>query len=145
MANTIKLSTGLQEVEINGKRTIMINPTDEGFLSDLYSLLERLEEIHKSHITDETADIKTRFEASKAREKEQREAVDALLGEGFCSDVFGSARLYSLSGGLTLIELLLYGILDFMDEDLKKQQAARSEKIAFYTNKYNKKRARAKK
>ena len=67
--------------------------------------------------------------------------MDALLGEGFCADVFGSARLYSLAGGLTLIELLLYGILDYMDEDLKKQQAARSERIAFYTNKY-KKRAR---
>ena len=67
--------------------------------------------------------------------------MDALLGEGFCSDIFGSARLYSLAGGLTLIELLLYGILDYMDEDLKKQQAARSERIAFYTNKY-KKRAR---
>lgn len=142
MANTIKLNTGLQEVTINGKRTIMINPSDEGFLSDLYSLLECLEEIHKSHITEETADIKTRFEASRAREKEQREAVDSLFGENFCADVFGHARLYSLSGGLTLIELLLYGILDYMDDDLKRQQAARNERIAFYTSKYNKKRAK---
>ena len=140
MANTIKLQTGLQEVDVNGKHTIFINPTDEGYLEDLYGLLERLEQIHKEHQTDEAADVKTKFEASRAREKEQRAAVDAMFGEGFCSDVFGSARLYSMSGGLTLIENLLYSVLDYMDDDLKRQQAARDERIAFYTAKYQKRK-----
>lgn len=134
----IKISTGLQEVAVNGKHTIMINPTDEGFLEDLYGLLETLEQIHTENQTDEAADIKAKFEASRKREKEQRAAVDALFGENFCSDVFGNARLYSISDGLTLIERFLYAVLDYMDDDLKKQQAARSEKIKYYTAKYRK-------
>jgi len=134
----IKISTGLQEVAVNGKHTIMINPTDEGFLEDLYGLLETLEQIHTETATQEDASIREKFAASRKREKEQRAAVDALFGENFCFDVFGNVRLYSISDGLTLIERFLYAVLDYMDDDLKKQQAARSEKIKYYTAKYRK-------
>lgn len=134
----IKLETGLQEVDINGKRTVMINPTDEGYLQDLYGLLSKLEEIAKHTEPGEHTNLAERFEASRERDKMMREAVDGMFGEGFCQDVFGSTRLFALSGGLTLIEQLLYGVIDYMDEDIRKQQAARSEKIRYYTEKYRK-------
>ena len=138
MSKSIAFQSSLQEVDVNGKRTITINPTDEGFLEDLYGLLEDLEQIHKDNAVPDDAGIKEKFAASRKREQEQRAAVDAIFGEGFCADVFGTARLYSISDGLTLIENFLYAVLDYMDEDLKKQQAARSAKIAKYTAKYRK-------
>ena len=138
MAKMINFETGLQEIDVNGAATIRINPMDEGFLEELYGLLSKLEEIATETEPGEHVNLADRFDMARKRDRLMREAVDDICGTDFCQKVFGDSRLFALSGGLTLIENFLYGVLDYMDDDLKAQQAKRNEKIAFYTAKYRK-------
>lgn len=132
----LTFETGLVELEVNGGRTIRLNPSDAGFAETLYELAAKLEAIHKaSGAQTETAE---RFDRSRAEDREMREAVDAVFGEGFCADVFPGMRLTALANGLTVVENFLFALLDRMDEGVTANLSARNARIAKYTAKYKK-------
>lgn len=134
------VETGLIELSINGKRTIHINPVDTGFIETLYGLASKLEAIHKEKAAAAEAeeDAAARFDISRAEDKEMREAVDSVFGDGFCADVFPGVRLFALADGMTVIENFLYALMDKMDEDITANMAKRDARIQKYTSKYEK-------
>lgn len=136
----LTIETGLVELDINGKRTIQLNPSDAGFVETLYGLVSKLDVIHQD-IAEKAKgeeDAVKRFDLSRAEDKQMREAVDDVFGAGFCADVFPSIRLFALADGLTVIENFLYALLDKMDEDITANVAKRDARIKKYTDKYSK-------
>lgn len=136
----LTVETGLIELEINGKRTIQLNPSDAGFVETLYGLVSKLDVIHQDSAAkakDEEDAVK-RFDLSRAEDKQMREAVDDVFGAGFCADVFPGIRLFALADGLTVIENFLYALLDKMDADITENVAKRDARIKKYTDKYSK-------
>lgn len=138
--DTMTVDSGLVEVDINGARKIKFNPSDSGFAEDLYGLASKLDKIEKEKDTEYEAadDLAARFDISRTKDKEMRAAVDDFFGEGFCADVFPGVRLVAIADGLTVIENLLYGLLDKMDEDITANIAKRDARIKKYTDKYSK-------
>lgn len=138
--DTMTLDTGLVELDINGVRTIKFNPSDVGFAEDLYGLASKIGSIQDAKEAEfaKTEDPVVKFDISRAEDKEMRAAVDDYFGEGFCADLFPGVRLYALADGMTLIENLLYGLLDKMDEDITANIARRDAKMKKYTDKYRK-------
>lgn len=120
-------------------RSMEFNPSDEGFAEDLYGLVSKISKIHEKRSKEyETEDDPVvRFDISRAEEKEMRDAIDALFGDGFSRDVF-KARLRALTDGLTVVEAFLYSLLDEMDESITANIAARDARIKKYTDKYSK-------
>lgn len=124
---------------ISTGRTVSFNPADQGFAEDLYGLSSKIQKIHenKSKELEETTDGAERFDISRSEDREMRESVDALFGDGFCADVF-HVRLFAFADGLTVIENFLYALLDEMDESITSNMAARNVRIKKYTEKYSK-------
>lgn len=136
----LTVETGLIELDINGKRTIQLNPSDAGFVETLYGLVSKLDVIHQdaaAKAKDEDDAVK-RFDLHRAEDKQMREAVDDVFGAGFCADVFPGIRLFALADGLTVIENFLYALLDKMDVDITENVAKRDARIKKYTDKYSK-------
>ena len=138
--DNLAIETGLVELDVNGVRTIHINPSDAGFAEDLYGLASKLQEISRSkEAALEAAQTPVeKFDISRAEDKEMRQAVDDMFGEGFCADVFPGVRLFALSDGLTVVENFLFALLDKMDEDITANIAKRDARIKKYTSKYSK-------
>lgn len=120
-------------------RSVDFNPSDQGFAEDLYCLASKIQNIHvkkqAEYEAEENASV--RFDISRAEDKEMREAVDAMFGEGFSKDVF-KTRLFALANGFTVAENFLFALLDEMDESISANISARDARIKKYTNKYSK-------
>lgn len=138
--DVMTIDDGLVELDINGKRTIKFNPSDIGFAEDLYGLASKIGAIQDAKEAEyaATSDPVARFDVSRSEDKEMRAVVDDYFGDGFCGDLFPGVRLYALADGMTLIEGLLYGLLDKMDDDITANIARRDAKIKKYTDKYHK-------
>lgn len=139
----LRFSTGVVEMAVNGGRTIRFNPADIGFLDTLYSLLGKLESIQadedkKKAKKDDPAKF---FDYNRICDKRMKDAVDSVFGEGFCNDVFQGVRLFALAEGLTVIENFIFAIIDKMDESVRENMAQRNDRMAKYTEKYQKSRA----
>jgi len=134
MANSITFETGLVTFDINNTgRTVTFNPTDAGYAEKLRDLVDKLAAIEKQHESADE-DVLTRL---RTTDQDMRAEVDDFFGAGFCADVFGDARLLALSGGLTLIEQLLYAIVDQMDSSIREAEGLRKQKLEKYTKKYS--------
>lgn len=132
----------LPVVDENGTPTgryVDFNASDQGFAEELYELASKLEKIHKSKAEEreQVEDGAARFDISRAEDKEMREAVDSLFGEGFSKDVFRT-RLFALADGLTVVENFLFALLDKMDDTITANMAKRDARIKKYTDKYSK-------
>lgn len=125
MADSLALviDDGSRAVDINGY-TVTVRPSDPRYLESLQSLTVRMQEATEAH------------EDIGEAETAMREELDGFFGDGFCEAVFGDASLFAMSGGLTLVEQLLYGVIDFMDDDVKKNAEARTAAVEKYTRKY---------
>jgi len=134
MANSLTFDTGAVTYDINNSgRSITFNPTDAAYAEKLRNLVDRLSEIEKQHESADE-DVLTRL---RTTDQDMRAEVDAFFGSDFCRDVFGDSRLLALSGGLTLIEQLLYAIIDQMDTSIRDAEGLRKQKLEKYTKKYS--------
>lgn len=136
----ITFSTGVVEMSVNGVRSISFNPADVGFAETLYNMIAKVNAIDtetakKRKNTDDLAKI---FDYNRASDKKMREVVDSVFGEGFCADVFGNIRLVALADGLSVLENFAFAVLDQMDESVTENLAKRNDRIARYTEKYEK-------
>ena len=132
----------LAVVDENGKPTgryVDFNAADQGFAEELYGLASKLEKIHedKNKEREQAEDGAARFDIGRAEDKEMREVVDSLFGEGFSKDVFHT-RLFALADGLTVVENFLFALLDKMDDTITANMAKRDARIKKYTDKYSK-------
>lgn len=136
----ISFATGLVEFSINGGRKIKFNPSDIGFMENLYDLVAKVDAISSDmgKKKENASNPAKFFDIARTGDKKMREATDSLFGEGFCEDVFGSVRLYAMADGLTVLENLVFAIIDQMDESVKENVEKRNEKISKYTAKYEK-------
>lgn len=137
MAN-ITFSTGVVEMSVNGGRKIRFNPSDIGFVDTLYSMMAKVEKIDeegnaKRAILTDPGKI---FDNFRNCDRKEREAVDAVFGEGFCNDVFDGVRLVALADGLTVLENFVFAVLDHMSADIIDNANKRDARIAKYTEKY---------
>lgn len=136
----LNFETGLVEMAVNGGHVIRFNPADIGFMDTLYNLLGKIESIEaetkkKQDKTDDPAKL---FDRSRASDKQMRDAVDSVFGEGFCAEVFPGIRLTALANGLSVLENFFFAIMDEMDESARDNLAKREGRIAKYTAKYQK-------
>lgn len=135
----LNFALGVRDFKVNGGRSISFNPSDEGFLELLYGLLAKLDDLVKER--DEKAkkageNWSKRFEYSRSCDERMRRAVDEVFGEGFSAQVFGAVRLTAAADGLSVVENLIWAVVEQMDEDLKANLARRSERVRYYTEKY---------
>ena len=141
----MNLTSGIQilPVIVDGMdtgRTVNFNPADQEFAEELYSLVYRIGKIHeeKNRQRTEEPDFLKKFEVNRAEDREMREAVDAVFGDGFAKDVFPTRLFAVTEDGLTVVENFLFSLMDKLDEGIIARMEKRNANIRKYTDKYRK-------
>lgn len=140
----LELTSGLRRMPVivdglDTGRAVIFNPADQEFAEMLYALVDRIGKIHeeKNKLRESETDLLKKFVINREEDKEMREAVDSVFGEGFSDDVF-QVRLFALSEGLTVVEIFLFAILEEMEAAVTENMAKRNSRIGKYTAKYRK-------
>ena len=137
---TLNVTTGLKEYDINGKVTVLINPTDPTFMERLYDMLialEKKDDEYRIRKKTET-DAKKLFELAREMDSEMREMINGTLGQDVCDPVFGSVNMYAIADGLPLWANLLLAIIEEMDGAFEQEKKISESRIKKYTTKFNK-------
>ena len=136
----LNIATGLQEYNINGKCTLVFNPTDPRFIQklfDTFNTLDEKTEAYRQSVKDEKDSAKV-FKLAMEMDKEMRELVDGALGCEVCDAVFGNVSVYAIADGLPLWANLLLAIIDEIDDAFAREKKAQNPRIEKYTKKFKK-------
>ena len=136
----LNIATGLQEYNINGKCTVLFNPTDPNFIEGVFNAFDKLDEKHeayKKRLSEETDGMKV-FQIAHEMDAEMRATIDNALGCEVCTPVFGTMSVYAAADGLPLWANLLLAIIDEMDDAFAREKKASNPRIKKYTEKFKK-------
>ena len=153
MAERISLSfdDGVKEIEINGdpKKVIRLNPTDTRILSRIANLDEKITvlkekygEIDLSSFSKfenkdpkdlKLEDIKKAAETERKIESAVRELINEIFGYDVSSVVFGKESCVSFASGSPRYINFLNAISEYINAEVKKENAKSKEKIEKYT------------
>ena len=112
----ITFETGVKTWDVLGRAEIAFNPTSAAFLKRLQDTVESLDAAHE---TAAKADG-SKFDALMAADKQMRNILDSVFGDGFCAKVFppDDMTLLDLAGGLPIWANFILAIMEQMDESL---------------------------
>ena len=143
MAEVIRFETGIQEFDLNGKKTVYFSPTDMNFIETVFNVAERLDqreaEFQKQLEAMTEEDEPKIFDLGRQHDAEIREEINGIFGEDICTPVFGSLNVFALADGLPIWANLLFAIIDKLDDEFVKQKEKTNPRLAKYTAKYSKK------
>jgi len=139
MGKLLSFDTGVVEYEINGAATVRFNPTDASFVDRLYntftSLDARQDEFQKK-VAEIGEDGGQMLAYARERDKEMREAIDGLLGEGTSDALFHDMNCYALADGLPVWINLMFAIADEVQSAYTEEQKKSSPRVEGYNRKY---------
>ena len=135
----LTINTGVQEYVFNGgKARVYLNPADPAFAKRLYERFTELEEKDKAwraKIAELSGDaIMAAWDEGDAM---FREAIDDVLGVGFCAQLCGNVSVLAIADGMPIWMNILLAIIDIMDEAVSKEQKTVNPKLEKYLKKYH--------
>lgn len=139
--NTLKLETGIETFDLNGKCEVSFNPSDMDFLNRVFQAFTELEKIN----TDTQAKISgvEGFEEIHALategDKAMRPIIDGVFGVPVCDAVFETNVTARTKDGIPIWAAFLMQIIDVCDANIDGMDARASKKVKAYTDKYRKK------
>lgn len=136
----LNFATGLEEFSLNGKCSVVFNPTDPNFAERLFNTFDDLDgkqEKYRDRI-NKTADKAEIFRIGREMDAEMRERVNAVFGTDICTPLIGSMNIYALADGMPAWANLLLTIMDEVDTTFAREQKATNPRIKKYTEKYKK-------
>ena len=137
----LNVATGLKEYNINGKCTVLFNPTDPAFVERVFNTFNTLDEkadVYGKQISEENDGAKL-FEIARTMDKEMRGMIDNALGCAVCDPVFGNISVYAVADGLPLWANLLLAVIEEMDDAFAREKKASNPRLQKYTEKFKKK------
>ena len=137
--DTIQFDSGVVDYEVNGHAHVRFNPSDEDFIGRFYTMATAVRDAI-AQLQEETKN-ESPLEAFRASDRcctKLEALVDTLFGAGFCEAAFEGARPLAMAGGLTLIENLIFAVMDKLDASVTGQMQQRNEAVKKYTAKYDK-------
>lgn len=137
----LNVSTGLKEYNINGKCTVLFNPTDPNFISRIFEAFDGLDakqEEYSAAIRKETDGLKM-FKIAREMDREMRTTIDELFGTDVCEPVFGDISVYAAADGLPLWANLMIAVIEEMDDAFAREKKASNPRIKKYTEKFQRK------
>ena len=137
--NQLNFATGIKTFSVNdGAAEISYNPTDPLFVEGVYDAFLSLADKYEAGKDKKFEDNKAFFEYARARDKEAREAVDGLFGEGVSNGIFPGVSSYAMADGLPLWCNFLMAVIDTVPAELSTQIKASKPRVEMYLKKYQK-------
>lgn len=130
---------GLVQFNVNGKASVIFNPTDSSFVEKLFNAFDTLDKRQDSYKAEieKVADRREIFEVARRRDAEMREIIDGVFGS-VSQELFGNMNVYAMAGGLPVWCNFLLSVIDEVDTTFAREQKATNPRIQKYTAKYHK-------
>lgn len=137
----LNISGGLKSYTVKGEGgqcEIRFNPTDDGFLQEMYATIEKLEDItdKKRKEWENTNDPKAVFDIMSQFDREVRTEVDRLFGAPISQAVCGNVRICAHSDGLPIWMNLILAVIDEMDASVRASHDRGRQRLNKYMAKY---------
>ena len=135
----LHFENGLVTYTLNGACEVKFNPTDSEFVERLFSAfdtLDKKQDAYKSEV-ERLADKREVFRVARERDREMREIIDGVLGEGVSNKLFGTMNVYAIADGLPVWCNLMLAVLDEIDTSFAREQKRTNARVAKYTAKYH--------
>lgn len=135
----LHFETGLVTYTLNDACEVKFNPTDSEFVERLFSAfdtMDKKQDTYKNEV-DRLADKREIFRVARERDREMREIIDGVLGEGVSNKLFGAMNVYAIADGLPVWCNLMLAVLDEIDTSFAREQKRTNPRIAKYTAKYH--------
>ena len=135
----IQIPDGIEEYNLNDRVTVRFNPTDVGFLERLHRVNTRLTELQaelnraKETLGENEEGL---FSLASDLDARMRAELDSLFDVPICEALFGSTNLYASAGGFPVWTNFLLAIAEETGAEMQSELAAREQRIAKYTEKY---------
>lgn len=135
--NTFTFDTGVVTFSLNGAYEISFNPTDSVFVTKIAEAFDKIGAIEEKYQAKfKAAAEKEVFSISRERDRETRQIIDEILGDGACDAVFGNMSVFALADGLPVWCNLFFAIMEQMDASVIKERKKTDSRISKYTAKY---------
>ena len=130
MPKSLTFETGLVEYDINGQATVSFNPTDETFVQRLYETFSTLDGLQDSFAKSKD------FSQFAGLDKQMRQSIDGLLGEGVSDALFADMNCYALAGGLPVWTNLILALLDEVSDAYESEFGKTDARMKAHEQKY---------
>lgn len=136
----LTIEDGVQEINLNGKVTVLLNLTDTNFIERFYLAFEDIDKMQEEYRNRvDKAENKEIFAISQELNASVRGKIDAAFGQPVCEPLFGSVSIFAIAGGLPIWCNLMLAIVDEIDAAMGEQKKLTNPKIQKYIAKYQKK------
>lgn len=136
----LRHDTGVQEVSINGKVTVLLNLTDIDFVERVFNAfdaMDKQQDKYQAMLTGET-DAKKIFAAARAMDGEMRDLINGLFGFDVCTPLYGTMNTYAMADGLPVWCNLMLSLIDNMNDTFTAEKKKTNPKLQKYLAKFKK-------
>lgn len=136
----LRHDTGVQEVSINGKVTVLLNLTDIDFIERVFNAFDAMDKQHEKYqamLSGET-DAKKIFAAARTMDGEMRELINGLFGFDVCTPLYGTMNTYAMADGLPVWCNLMLCLIDNMNDTFTAEKKKTNPKLQKYLAKFKK-------
>lgn len=128
-----------EEYSIDDKVVVTLNPGDTRFIERFDAAFRKLAE-YQAELAEATQKEDAEFfAAAKAADTNMRDALNELFGTDICTPLWGDEYVHAMSDGLPVWFNLMLAFVDEIVAEAGAAKAARSARLAKYTEKYMKK------
>lgn len=132
--------TGVQEISLNGKVTVLLNLTDIDFVERVFNAFDDMEKKQEEYQKMlNSNDTRTLFQTARKMDGDMRETINALFGKDVCTPLYGTMNVYSRADGLPVWCNLMLCLIENMDETITAEKKKTNPKLQKYIAKFNKK------
>lgn len=137
---TINFATGDKEFVVNDSISVFFNPTDVNFAEQLYQAFDELDKKQEARKNATVSGVEM-FEFARNLDKEMREIIDGLFGEGAADALFVDRRgrkmnCYALADGLPIWTNFMFAVMETMEIETADEKKKTSSRLAKYKAKY---------
>ena len=136
----LRHDTGVQEISINGKVTVLLNLTDIAFIERVFNTfdaMDKQQDKYQAMLAGEN-DAKKIFAAAREMDGEMRELINGLFGFDVCTPLYGTMNTYAMADGLPVWRTLLLCLIDNMNDTFTAEKKKTNPKLQKYLAKFKK-------
>lgn len=132
--------TGVQEISINGKVTVLLNLTDIDFAERVFNAFDDMEKKQEEYQKMlDTSDARSLFQTARKMDSDMRDTINSLFGTDVCTPLYGTMNVYSRADGLPVWCNLMLSLIENMDETITAEKKKTNPKLQKYIAKFSKK------
>ncbi len=136
----LRHDTGVQEVSINGKVTVLLNLTDIDFIERVFNAfdaMDKQQDKYQAMLAGET-DARKMFAAARTMDTDMRELINGLFGFDVCTPLYGTMNTYAMADGLPVWCNLMLCLIDNMNDTFTAEKKKTNPKLQKYLAKFKK-------